>query len=124
MTSISASPDEDKNRIERWREETSATPERHYGIIARMSDTCLELLRILIQHSNPTWITTSGNRTLRQCFATLQLWEHGHGVLDGRLDGHLERSTEVRQTTIEVLLHLCGCLLDGKIAIHAYNDKY
>ncbi|KAJ6272255.1 hypothetical protein PSV08DRAFT_361332 [Bipolaris maydis] len=113
MTSIALSSQKNREHIERWQQEISSKPEGDHGIIARMFDTCLGLLRNLIQHSSPTWITTPGHRTLRQGYATLQLWEHGHGVVEGKLDDHLKRSTEVRQATIETLIHLCRCLMDG-----------
>ncbi|XP_014559745.1 hypothetical protein COCVIDRAFT_43954, partial [Bipolaris victoriae FI3] len=113
MTSIALSSRTSRENIERWQQEISPKPEGDHGMIARMLETCLGLLRNLIQHSSPKWITTPGNRTLRQGYATLQLWEHGHGVAGGRLDDHLKRSTEVRQATIEILIHLCRHLLDG-----------
>ena len=122
MTSVPASPYASKDRIEQWREETSSTPERYHGIIARISNTCLSLLRISIQHCSPPLVLAPDERTLRQCYSMLQLWDHGHGVTEGRLDDRLERSTEVSQATIEVLIHLLGCLLDGKVKIHLFNN--
>ncbi|EUC42453.1 hypothetical protein COCMIDRAFT_51464, partial [Bipolaris oryzae ATCC 44560] len=113
MTSIALSSQISRENIERWQQEIYSRPERDHGMIAHMFDTCLGLLRNLIQHSSPTWISTPGNRTLRQGYATLQLWEHGYGVSEGRLDDRLKRSTEIRQATVEILIHLCGCLLDG-----------
>jgi hypothetical protein len=99
--------------IERWREDADSASDQHKGIVSRISDSCLLCLRDILQHAAPKCITQSSAGTLRKCYAMLNLWADGHGVGDGRLDSLLERSTELREVTFEVILPLLKAVLQG-----------
>jgi hypothetical protein len=102
------------NLIERWREDADSASDQHKGIVSRISDSCIDCLRDILQHAAPECITKSSAGTLRKCYAMLNLWADGHGVGDGRLDNLLERSTELREVTFEVILPLLKAVLQGE----------
>jgi hypothetical protein len=106
----------DADLIERWRATADPAIDQCQGIVSRISDSCLKSLRDIIQHADPAWMPKSSTATLRKCYAMLTLWTDGHGVGDGRLDSLLERSTEIRQVTFEVILPLLKVLLQGEIS--------
>lgn len=60
--------------------------------------------------------------SLRRCHGMLQLWAHQHGVHNGTLEATLQRSADIRQAIVELLLPLCKTLLQGEhlLAIASY----
>jgi hypothetical protein len=96
------------NRIEPWRKDASPITEECEGTLQHLFSSSLDGLIVMMECS------TCNNReinSLRRCHGTLQLWAHQYGVHIGALDAKLQRSTDIRQTILELLVPLCKAIL-------------
>ena len=106
------------DQIKLWRERTDPNPEhQEYGIISRLSRNCQETLQCLIHHLDATMVSQSERKILRRSLASLRLWSDGHGADSGTLDMVLDRSKDLRYTTLSVLNPMCRLLLRGRLAV-------
>lgn len=105
--------------IARW--QASASTEfasDNEGIAARLMRACVDSLAHLLlsaQHD-------SASKHLRRSLGILRLWSMGHGAWDGRLDNLLERSKDLRRTTLSVLNALCKLLNSGMFSAFMITD--
>ena len=83
------------------------------GIAARLLRACVDsLAHLMLFRQND-----SACKHLRRSLTVLKLWSMGHGAWDGRLDKLLERSKDLRRTTLSILNPLCKILNSGMIHV-------
>ncbi|KAH7398766.1 hypothetical protein DE146DRAFT_504063 [Phaeosphaeria sp. MPI-PUGE-AT-0046c] len=114
--STMATGDPAGNDIELW--QASACTEfasDDEGIAARLLRACIDSITHLLL-STPHDSTC---KPLRRSLSILKLWSMGHGAWDGRLDSMLERSMDLRRTTLSILTPLCRALNNG---VHKYAN--
>lgn len=80
------------------------------GIIARIICACIESLTYF---AKSTSTPQCDRNILRRCAKLLKLWANGHGTWDGKLDHVLDRSRNLRHTTLSILSPLCKVLSNG-----------
>ncbi|PVI03075.1 hypothetical protein DM02DRAFT_670041, partial [Periconia macrospinosa] len=86
---------------------------KEYGVVARLLRGCLDLFGSIIRNRTSIESLQHKDQTiLKRNYNSLKLWADGHGVLEGKLDHGLERSKELRDTTLLTLNSLCGVLLN------------
>jgi hypothetical protein len=83
------------------------------GIIARILRACIESLTYLAQSHDLRPIPQRDRAVLRRCAKLLKLWATGHGAWDAKLDSLLDRSRNLRHTTLSILSPLCKVLSNG-----------
>jgi hypothetical protein len=104
----------DHDQIKLWQERTDPNPEhQEHGVISRLSQNCQETLRCLIQHLDSAVASKSERKILRRSLASLRLWSDGHGATTGALDLVLDRSKDLRLTTLSILNPMCRLLSQG-----------
>lgn len=107
------------DRIERWQKQASLLAEAHEGTVQHLYISCLNALSLLIERYERD---KHKMNSLQRCHGTLQLWAHQYGVHDGTLEATLQRSANIRQAILELLVPLCKTLLQGEpfLAIRSY----
>ncbi len=105
-----------QGHIQLWQERATSEPEQQaHGQIAGLFDICYKSLRSLIKNIIPSSsVTIADINSLRRSYALLRLWAEGHGVTNGTLDATLDRSKDLRQTTLSVLVQLCRAISQGR----------
>ena len=99
------------DRIVLWQNQVFPTVEGPEGTIQHLCVSCLDALSLLIERYENE---KNEINSLRRCHGTLQFWAHQHGVHNGTLEATLQRSTNIRQAIIELILPLCKTLLQGE----------
>lgn len=99
------------NRIERWRKYASPIAESCEGTLQHLFSSSLDSLIVMMECST---CNTREMNSLRRCHGMLQLWAHQYGVHSGTLDAKLQRSTDLRQTILKLLVPLCKAILQGE----------
>lgn len=101
------------NEIERWQARASTEfASDDEGIVARLLRSCIDSISHLLLSLKQNSVC----KNLRRSLSILKLWSMGHGAWDGRLDGMLEKSTDLRRTTLSVLIPFCKALNNGIIS--------
>jgi hypothetical protein len=83
------------------------------GLVARLLRACVDSLAFIVRSTDPSPTSKRSRTILRRCESLLKLWANGHGAWSGKLDSLLERSKNLRHTTLSILNPLCKLLLDG-----------
>jgi len=110
----SAGRRDNENDIALWQAGAhSGGDDGNAGIIARILGTCIESLAYLAQLPDKRPTLKRDRSLLRRCAKLLKLWANGHGAWDGRLDSLLDRSRNLRHTTLSILSPLCKVLYRG-----------
>lgn len=107
------------SQIELWQASArNEVNEDDTGIIARLVRVCVDSLACLarLNESHLTW--ARNKNILGRCVSLLRLWGDAHDVWDGRLDRTLDRSKNLRNTTLSILNPLCKVLFDSKSWAH------
>jgi hypothetical protein len=101
-------------QIELWQASARIEAEEgDVGIVARLLRACIDSLAYFVRLDNHSSTWNRNKSILRRCESLLKLWANGHGVWTGKLDNVLERSRNLRHTTLCILNPLCKTLLDG-----------
>lgn len=95
--------------IARWQADASTEFASDEGIAARLLRACIDSIAHLLLSAQDD----PACKHLRRSLSILKLWSMGHGAWDGRLDSLLERSKDLRRTTLSVLNPLCKLLNSG-----------
>ena len=97
--------------IERWQKQASPTAEAPEGTIQHLYISCLNALSLLIERHETG---KHDSNSLRRCHGMLELWADQYGVHNGTMEATLQRSVDIRQAILELLLPLCKTLLQGE----------
>jgi hypothetical protein len=112
------------NRVRQWRDSSVGGPPVNHivqaqpdggGIIARLFQECVSLYKTLLcelQQSTAPW--SLRERKLKRVFGQLKLWGDAYDVRDGQLDKILDTSSEVRITTVSILIAIGEILCTGE----------
>jgi len=106
----------DKNKKIELRHGTEDTMDssEDKGIITALFDGCLQLLKVLLPITIKNGSSEFDEKTLESDIATLFFWSEEFGVSSGDLDKALQRSEEIRDLTLSVLISLGEFISDGK----------
>ena len=101
--------------IQEWRENVDfSVPPTDAGIITRLYSANIAMMKLTLQKADRSSKTIS--RYLKRLWRTcglLQEWASYHSVSTGALDRSLQRCTEVRDNTIELLAGIAEILSKG-----------
>lgn len=105
-----------QDHIKCWQERIDLNhDEQDQGIIWRLAESCQNMLQCLVKHLHTNPPLKAQSHALRRSLASLKLWCDGYGATRGALDSTLQRSKDLRVTTLDILNPLCGALAQGSI---------
>jgi len=105
---------DNENEIALWQADAQlGGDDENTGIITRILGTCIESLTYLAQLLDSLPTLRRDQTLLRRCAKLLKLWANGHGAWNGRLNSLLDRSRNLRHTTLSILSPLCKALSSG-----------